>query len=99
MTSLFYSLTLLFHPFPVVSVISIFRNAKKYICSPRRECPLPTGLFQLFYPVRNKVYAKRGGRQFSMFMSEDICAMVNVFDNAVAGAGGRDNGCGNEVGR
>ena len=32
----------------------------------------------------NKVYAERGGRQFSMFMSENICAMVNLFDKAVA---------------
>ena len=26
----------------------------------------------------------RGGRQFSMFMSENICFMVDVFDKAVA---------------
>ena len=32
----------------------------------------------------NKVYAKRGGRQFSMFISENICAMVDLFDKAVA---------------
>ena len=32
-----------------------------------------------------------------MFMSENICTMVDVFDKAVAE--GRDNHCGNEVGR
>ena len=32
--------------------------------------------------------AKRGGRQFSMFMSENICALVDLFDKAVAGGGG-----------
>ena len=26
----------------------------------------------------------RGGRQFNMFMSENICTMVDLFDNAVA---------------
>ena len=26
----------------------------------------------------------RGGRQFSMFMSENICTMVDLFDKAVA---------------
>ena len=34
--------------------------------------------------VGNKVYAKRGGRRFSMFISENICAMVDLFDKAVA---------------
>ena len=34
-----------------------------------------------------------GGRQFS----RNICTMVNLFDKAVAE--GRDNHCGNEVGR
>ena len=29
----------------------------------------------------------RGGRQFSMFMSENICTMVDLFDKAVAGGG------------
>ena len=28
--------------------------------------------------------AKRGGRQFSMFMSENICILVDLFDKAVA---------------
>ena len=28
--------------------------------------------------------AKRGGRQFSMFMSENICNMVDLFDKTVA---------------
>ena len=37
----------------------------------------------------NKIYAKRGGRQFSMFISENICTMVDLFDKAVAeGVGG-----------
>ena len=26
----------------------------------------------------------RGGRQFNMFMSENICTMVDLFDKAVA---------------
>ena len=30
----------------------------------------------------------RGGRQFNMFMSENICTMVDLFDKAVAGGGG-----------
>ena len=30
----------------------------------------------------------RGGRQFSMFMSENICTMVDLFDKAVTGGGG-----------
>ena len=34
--------------------------------------------------VGNKVYAKRGGRQFSMFISENICTMVDLFYNAVS---------------
>ena len=29
----------------------------------------------------------RGGRQFSMFMSENICTMVDLFDKAVAEGG------------
>ena len=29
----------------------------------------------------------RGGRQFNMFMSENICTMVDLFDKAVAGGG------------
>ena len=33
-----------------------------------------------------------------MFMRENICTMVDLFDKAVAG-GGRNNHCGNEVGR
>ena len=48
MTRPFYSYTLLFHPLPTVNAVSIFRNDKKHICSPRRECLLPTGQFQLF---------------------------------------------------
>ena len=30
----------------------------------------------------------RGRRQFSMFMSENICTMVDLCDKAVAGGGG-----------
>ena len=30
----------------------------------------------------------RGGRQLNMFMSENICTMVDLFDKAVAGGGG-----------
>ena len=40
----------------------------------------------------------RGGRKFSMFITENICTMVDVFDKAVAE--GASNHCGgNEVGR
>ena len=42
-------------------------------------------------------YAKRGGRQFSMFMSQNICALVDLFDKAVVG-GGETKHCANEVG-
>ena len=38
---------------------------------------------------------KEKGRQFSMFMSESICTMVDLFDKAVAE--GVSNHCGNEV--
>ena len=31
--------------------------------------------------------AKRGGRQFSIFMSENICVMADLFDKAVAEGG------------
>ena len=31
---------------------------------------------------------KTGGRQFNMFMSENICTMVDLFDKAVVGGGG-----------
>ena len=36
-----------------------------------------------------------------MFMSENICTMVDLFDKAVAGGGGggEDNHCGKEVRR
>ena len=40
----------------------------------------------------------RGGRQFSMFITENICAMVDLFDKTVVD--GVSNHCGgNEVGR
>ena len=44
----------------------------------------------------------RGGRQLSMFMSENICTMVDLSHEAVAGGGGgggQDNHCGKEVRR
>ena len=47
--------------------------------------------------LENTYNAKRGGRQFSMFMSENICTLVDLFDKAVAE--GVSNHCGNEVGR
>ena len=34
--------------------------------------------------LKNTYNAKRGGRQFSMFMSENICTLVDLFDKAVA---------------
>ena len=47
--------------------------------------------------LENTYDAKRGGRQFSMFMSENICTLVDLFDKTVAE--GASNHCGNEVGR
>ena len=41
----------------------------------------------------------KGGRQFNMFMSGNICTMVDLSDKAVAGGGGQDNHCGKEVRR
>ena len=35
----------------------------------------------------NKVYAKRGGRQSSMFISENICTIFDLFDKAVEEGG------------
>ena len=40
---------------------------------------------------------KEEGKQFSVFMSENICTLVDLFDKAVAE--GPSNQCGNEVGR
>ena len=39
----------------------------------------------------------RGGRQFTMFKSENICTTVDLFDKAAAERA--SNHCGNEVGR
>ena len=62
---------------------------------PTANCPLQS--FSYFYlvivflPVNivNLVHMYlrtniRGGRQFSMFMSENICTMIDLFDKAVA---------------
>ena len=49
------------------------------------------------YVLENTYDAKRGGRQFSMFMSENICTLVDLLDKAAAE--GVSNHCGNEVGR
>ena len=46
--------------------------------------------------LENTSNAKRGGRQFSMFMSENICTIVDLFNKAVAE--GASNYRGNEVG-
>ena len=40
---------------------------------------------------------EEAGRQFSMFMSENICSIVGHFDKAVTE--GASNHCGNQVGR
>ena len=47
--------------------------------------------------LENTYDAKRGGRRFNMFMSENICTLVDLFDKAVSE--GASNRCGNEVGR
>ena len=41
---------------PVVNALRFFRNYKKYICSPRRKCPLPTG--QLFLSCGSVIIKK-----------------------------------------
>ena len=91
-------------PIQVVNAISIFRNDKIVFlqskgCMPTANWPLQS--FSHFYLVLvllpvNIVYLVhmcvrtniRGGRQLSMFMSENICTMVDLFDKAVAGRGG-----------
>ena len=80
MTSQFYSRTL-FHPLPVVNAVSIFRNDKKYICSPRCECPVPSGQFQLFLSCGFVIIKKL---LVNMVNRENICTMVDVFDKAIA---------------
>ena len=98
-------------------MISIFGNDKiVYLqskgCMPTANWPLQS--FSYFYLViiftagqysylvhvclRTNI---RGGRQFNMFMSENICTMVDLFDKPVAGGGGggQDNHCGKEVRR
>ena len=81
-------------------MISIFRNDKiVYLqskgCMPTANWPLQS--FSYFYLVIVLLLANivnlihmclraniRGGRQFSMFMSENICTMVDLFNKAVA---------------
>ena len=99
MTSPFYSRTLLFHPLPIVNAVSIFRNDKKvYLQSKARMLTAnwPVSAIFTLWICNNKkpllinivnlvgVHAKRGGTQFSMFISENICTMVDLFDKAVA---------------
>ena len=47
------------------------------------------------YVLENTFNAKRGGRQFSMFMSKNICTIVDLFDKTVAEVA--SNHCENEV--
>ena len=50
------------------------------------ETLLPVNIVNLVHMcLRTNI---RGGRQLSMFMSENICTMVDLFDKAVAGGGG-----------
>ena len=69
------------------------------------DCQLATTKFQLLLSVLvllpvnivNLVHMClrtniRGGRQFNMFMSENICTMVDLFDKAVARWGGGGGG-------
>ena len=48
--------------------------------------------------LRTHMMLKKGGRQFSMFMSGNIGTLVVLFDKAVA-EGASINHCGNEAGR
>ena len=49
-------------------------------------CLLPVNIVNLVHMcLRTNI---RGGRQFNMFMSENICTMVDLFDKAFAGEGG-----------
>ena len=90
-------------PIQVVNAISIFGNYKIVFlqfkgCMLTANWPLKS--FSYFYhvlvllPVNivNLVHMClrtniRGGRQFNMFMSENICTMVDLFDKAVVGGG------------
>ena len=38
--------------------------------------------------LENTYNDKRGDKQFSMFMSENICTLADLFDKAAAGGGG-----------
>ena len=50
----------------------------------------PANMINLVHTCLRTHNAKRGGRQFSMFMSGNICALVDLFDKAVA-EGARQN--------
>ena len=87
-------------PIQVVNAISIFRNDKiVYLqskgCMPTASWPPQSFSYLLscdcFYcqSIQLILYIRaweqiRGGRQFDMFMSENICTMVDLFDKAVA---------------
>ena len=86
-------------------LVSIFGNDKVYLQSngwlPTANWPLsaifilllflsPVSIINLVHTCLRIYDAKRGGRQFSMFMSENICALVDLFDKAVA-EGARPN--------
>ena len=101
----FSTLPLSILPIQVVNAISIFGNDKIVFlqskgCMLTANWPLQS--FSYFYlllfllPVNivNLVHMClrtniRGGRQLSIFMSENICTMVDLFNNAVAGGGAR----------
>ena len=50
----------------------------------------PENIINLVHTCFRTYNAKRGSRQFSVFMSENICALVDLFDKAVA-EGARPN--------
>ena len=84
-------------------MIKVYLQSKGWVLT--TDCQLATFsyfILLLFLPPVNIILinlvhtclrihnAKRGGRQFSMFMSENICALVDLFDKAVA-EGARPN--------
>ena len=44
----------------------------------------PVNIINLIHRCLRTHNAKRGARQFSMFMSQNICALVALFDKAIA---------------
>ena len=43
----------------------------------------PVNIINLVYTCLRTCDAKRGGREFSVFISEDFCALVDLFDKGI----------------